>query len=203
YGLQEHYRQSEAHHYCESCKRDFQSHGNLKSHMNSSIHRPRNVICPFRGCGQGFVSLSALALHCESGRCPSGVDRRTVDRLVRTMDHNNVITDPSRMITNGDSGRIVRNIATERTWNGYAYECYLCNRMYSTLAGLNQHLSSPVHADKIYKCPMSGCNNRSTTVSALFQHVESGRCGAARFTPIRGVMDDLVTGMARARIASY
>ncbi|KAL1737251.1 hypothetical protein EV714DRAFT_241157 [Schizophyllum commune] len=201
-GLQEHYRQSDAHHYCTSCQRDFQSESNLQSHLNSSIHRPRNVVCPFRGCGQAFISLSALALHCESGRCPSGVDRRTVDRLVRTIDRNNYITDPSRMITGGDQERTVRNIATERSWNGYAYECYLCNRMYSTLHGLNQHLSSSYHADKVYKCPMKGCSHRSATVSALFQHVESGSCGARRFTAIEGVMDNLVNGMARARITA-
>ncbi|TRM66265.1 hypothetical protein BD626DRAFT_398433 [Schizophyllum amplum] len=199
-GLEEHYRQSEAHYYCEPCKRDFKSYSNLQSHLNSSIHRPRDIICPFKGCGQGFISLSALAAHCENGRCPSGVDRRTVDRFIRNADKSNYITDPSRMITNGDADTRIRNIATSATWNGYAYECYLCSRMYSTLRDLNKHLSSPYHASKVYKCPMSSCSYRSTTVSALFSHVEAGNCGVRRFTPIQGYMNDLVDRMGRARI---
>lgn len=34
--------------------------------------------------------------------------------------------------------------ATGRTWNGYGFECYFCDRHFSQLSGLNQHLSSPV-----------------------------------------------------------
>lgn len=33
--------------------------------------------------------------------------------------------------------------ASDRAWNGAAYECYLCHRAFNLLAGLNQHLNSP------------------------------------------------------------
>ena len=119
YGLQEHYRQSNFHYYCSPCKRLFQSESNLKSvyqyhrkfiytiftdrlplqHLNSSVHRPKDVVCPFKGCGKKFVSRSALILHLEEGACRSGVNHTTINRYVCQYDTNNIITDPSCLLT--------------------------------------------------------------------------------------------------------
>ncbi|KIL00832.1 hypothetical protein PAXRUDRAFT_541288 [Paxillus rubicundulus Ve08.2h10] len=187
FGLHEHNRQ--AHHYCTDCKRVFQSESNLRSHMNSSVHRPKSVPCPFRGCGQSFVSKSALVLHLESGSCRSGADRRMVDQYVREVDRNNMITDPSRLLTAGDD---VTYTATRRSWNGREYECVLCHKTFRSLSDLNRHLASPRHQDKIYRCPLATCHTTFSTLSALCQHVESERCGVLRFKAAQEVMDGLL-----------
>ncbi|KAG7100039.1 hypothetical protein E1B28_001825 [Marasmius oreades] len=197
YGLEEHYRQSEAHYYCADCKKHFQSESNLRSHRNSKIHQPQNIKCPFAPqCDMAFVSRSALLLHLEAGRCPSNATRETVNRAIRQLDRNNIITDPSRLITGPDgTSQQIKYSATERSWNGYAYECYICHGTYPTLRALNQHLASPRHEAKIYFCPLSSCGVRFTTLSALCQHIESQRCGVARFKAVQSALDSLVGGM--------
>ncbi|KAJ7154356.1 hypothetical protein C8R43DRAFT_885111 [Mycena crocata] len=200
-GLSEHYRQSDLHHYCAPCKRLFQSASNLQSHLNSSTHRPKEVICPGRGCGLGFVTRSALLLHLEAGTCSSGSNRQTVNRIVRQYDTNNVITNPARLLTGGDNQ--VNYMASAASWNGSAYECYLCHGgylllpYYRSLAALNQHLASPRHQDKIYVCPLSTCRQSFTTLSALCQHIESERCGVSKFKVVQNTMNDLMGGMRR------
>ncbi|KAK7464318.1 hypothetical protein VKT23_006486 [Stygiomarasmius scandens] len=196
-GLHQHLRQSENHHYCAGCKRDFQSASNLNSHLNSSVHQARTVSCPFRGCGQMFITRSHLVLHLESGKCSSGVDRATVNRFVRQYDKNNIITDPSRLLTgpNSDPYSDTRYSATAQSWNGRAYECYLCHKEHPTLAGLNQHLASPRHQDKIYLCPLSTCRQRFPTLSGLCQHIESQKCGVAKFRAVQNALDDVMGRM--------
>ncbi|KAJ8085028.1 hypothetical protein PM082_003805 [Marasmius tenuissimus] len=200
YGLQEHYRQSSAHHYCFECKRDFSSENSLRSHLQSSVHQPRNVSCPFRlqGCNQLFVSRSALVQHLEMGRCPSGVDRNTVNRIVRQLDRQNIITDPSRLIAGSDNSSNIpppQYLATQKSWNGSAYECYFCHATFRLLSALNQHLNSPRHQEKVYFCPLSSCRVRFNTLSALCQHIESERCGVSKFKAVQNALDGLVGGM--------
>jgi hypothetical protein len=197
YGLHEHYRQSTAHHYCVPCKRNFLSASNLNSHLNSSTHRPKDVLCPFRACGQSFVSRSALILHLEAGRCRSGVDRQTIKSFVRSYDKDHFITDPSRMLTYGDGGVESKYIATSASWNGSAYECFLCHSTYRSLKSLNQHLESPRHQEKIYFCPLSSCHTQFTTLSALCQHIESERCGVSRFKVVQNALDNIFGRVAR------
>ncbi|KAJ7157493.1 hypothetical protein C8R46DRAFT_1114665 [Mycena filopes] len=199
-GLHEHYRQSELHHYCAGCKRLFQSASNLKSHLGSELHNPKDVMCPGRGCGLGFVSRSALLLHLEAGTCASGMDRKTVDRYVRQYDTKNIITDPARLLTGGSTAEDTTYTATSRTWNGSAYECYLCHVGYHTLRALNQHLASPRHQNKIYVCPLTTCRQHFPTLSGLCQHIESGRCGVNKFKVVQNTMDDVMGGMRRLTV---
>jgi hypothetical protein len=107
--------------------------------------------------------------------------------LVRQFDTNNNITKPSRLLQGANE---VTYAASERAWNGVAYECYLCHAGHRTLAALNQHLGSPRHQEKVYVCPLNVCRVRFSTLSGLCQHIESGRCGVARF--VRNTMDDLI-----------
>ena len=92
----------------------------------------------------------------------------------------------------------MRYVATERSWNGSAYECVLCHRAYARLPDLNRHLASAAHDEKLFRCPRAsdGCGPRFGTVSALVQHVETGSCGVRRFQrQLAGVMDELTNGM--------
>ncbi|KAJ7630173.1 hypothetical protein FB45DRAFT_914829 [Roridomyces roridus] len=198
-GLHEHYRQSAAHHYCGPCRRLFQSASNLNSHLNSSTHRPKDVPCPSRGCGEFFISRSAMILHLEAGRCPSGATRSAIDTYVRQYDRNNIITDPARLLTSGtdSNSNTTTWTATHATWNGSEYECYLCHAGFRTLAALNQHLASPRHQEKIYVCPLNTCRAPFSTLSGLCQHIESERCGVSKFRVVQNAMDDLMGNMRR------
>jgi len=193
--LQEHDR--DVHTYCTDCKRPFQSESNLRHHLNSKLHRPANVRCPGRGCNRAFVSHSALVTHFESGTCKSRMTREQLDRLVVRTDTNNYITNPARLLP-GPLGRYeppanTVTWATERSWNALsmAFECFLCHKTFNTLPRLNQHLQSPVHQDKIYRCPKSDCRTKFVTLSGLCQHVEGGSCGVRMFRQVRDVMDGL------------
>jgi Zinc-finger of C2H2 type len=101
-----------------------------------------------------------------------------LDRLVVRADTNNYITNPVRLLP-GPLGRYeppatTVTLATERSWNALsmAYECFLCHKTFNSLPWLNQHLQSPVHQDKIYKCPKSDWSG---------QDVERIRAGGTHF----------------------
>ncbi|KAF7300122.1 Zinc finger protein [Mycena kentingensis (nom. inval.)] len=199
-GLHEHYRQSSTqHHYCVSCRRLFGSANNLNAHLNSSTHQPRNIPCPGRGCSQSFINGSSLAAHLESGSCSSGANRQAVNRYIRENDTRNIITDPARLLTAGANDG-TRYFATDQAWNGGGYECYLCHHEFRTLPGLNQHLASPRHEEKVYICRGPTCSRRFHTLSALWAHVESEQCGVTRFGAVKRAMDEMVGNMRRARI---
>ncbi|EIW87169.1 hypothetical protein CONPUDRAFT_96469 [Coniophora puteana RWD-64-598 SS2] len=192
-GLKEHYRQSPAHHYCVDCDRPFNAEWSLRQHLNSKTHRTADVPCPFNGCGQAFVSKSALVSHLENGGCRSGVNRRMVDNYVRQLDRDNIIT--TRLLTDGDSTTTF--IATNRSWNGRAYQCYFCHAPFRTLVDLNKHLASPRHQARSYRCPMSSCGAHFNTLSGLCQHIESETCGVHRFQVVQNTMDSVYNGMRR------
>ncbi|PCH43239.1 hypothetical protein WOLCODRAFT_138261 [Wolfiporia cocos MD-104 SS10] len=196
-GLREHNRQKHRTIYiCKECNRGFSTESNLRSHLHSALHLGRTLHCPGHNCTKSFPSPAALILHFESGTCPSHITRRDVDRCVVQLDRSNVITNPARLLRGPEgTGYTLPDspvtYATERAWNGYAYECVLCHREFSILRALDQHLQSAAHADKIYRCPraFSGCGTEFRTLSALVQHVESEQCGVRKFS--RAVQDAL------------
>ncbi|KAF9011244.1 hypothetical protein BDQ17DRAFT_873716 [Cyathus striatus] len=187
--LDNHYKQSLRHFYCPDCKTHYRSKQNLDAHLKSSIHQPKTVVCPLKNCQRAFTTKAALVLHFESGKCGSGIDRPMIDKMVRQFDRNHIITDPSHMLTNGDSGHNPACYATDRSWNGHAFECYLCHDTFRSLRGLNAHLASPRHQTKMYICPSSTCPIRFSTLSGLIQHIESERCGILKFKPVQDALE--------------
>ncbi|KAI0743101.1 hypothetical protein C8Q80DRAFT_1108110 [Daedaleopsis nitida] len=203
-GLHEHRRQKHPDRYCVSCKRTFDSANNLAAHLLSATHAGQTVRCPGKACGRAFVSYSALILQLEGGTCPSRVTRAMIDRAVSDADRGGFITNPNRLIGGGSvsaqgGGGVTAMWATEHAWNGAGYECYLCHRTYGSLNALNQHLKSPAHAEKLYRCPAGGygCGAEFGTLSGLWQHMESERCNVRRFrAQLEGVVEDsLARGM--------
>ncbi|TDL14542.1 zinc finger protein, partial [Rickenella mellea] len=85
--------------------------------------------------------------------------------------------------------------ATSRSWNGHAFECFLCHGDFRTLHSLNAHLQSPKHQEKIYRCPQSTCQIEVSAMSSLIQHVENGSCGVRMFKQVQDTIDGLVRGM--------
>jgi len=98
------------------------------------------------------------------------------------MDRKNVITRPMITMPGYDGAK---KIATERSWNGYAYECYLCSREFAAVNSLNSHIQSPAHEQDIYRCPKSSCGRTYKVLSGLIQHVESESCGVMRFSQVQ------------------
>ncbi len=169
----------DVHHLCTECNRFFRSAHDVRQHANSGVHQQAapTLRCPGAGCGRTFVSPSALAGHFESGTCASCMTRDQLDRLVVRADRKNYVT---------------QRWATERMWNGAAYECPLCDdASFERPEQLSQHLQSlrHAHADNMYRCPKPDCASEFATLSALWGHVESGSCGAGSFRRVRKVMD--------------
>ncbi|EJD40337.1 hypothetical protein AURDEDRAFT_91029 [Auricularia subglabra TFB-10046 SS5] len=191
-----HNKHQHADRYCASCRRMFMAPSNYNSHMNSSLHRTKDIPCPHRarGCTHTFVSHSAMTLHLESGHCVSGMTRADVNQRVIELDRGRVITDPSRLLTNGTT---TKYRATSQAWNGHAWECYLCHAQLSSRGALDNHLNSPRHEQKMYICPGPKCGQRFTTLSGLMQHIESDKCGVQRFRVVQDAISQLTNGMKR------
>ena len=135
-----------------------------------------------------------MTIHLESGTCVSGVDRQAVNDTIRSRDTDHLITE--RLLTYPSAnGRVDDTWATTAAWNGRAYECYFCPREFRTLPALNQHLKSPVHEQKMYKCPK--CATKFTLFSGLVQHVESESCGISRFREVKMTMDRITSALTR------
>ncbi|KAM5541073.1 hypothetical protein V8D89_005384 [Ganoderma adspersum] len=191
--------------WCAPCKRMFQNENNLHQHLRSATHQTAKFRCPMTGCGRSFISTSALALHFESGSCPSGITREMVDRFFpELLDKGGIIADPKQLIEGPSSSAsplaTTRWWATERTWNGSAYECYLCHRTFKSLVALNAHLGSPTHGDKLYHCPtqFGGCGTEYRTLGAILQHIEDPgrRCAVRRFD---GEVNRIFDGLTNSR----
>lgn len=199
-GLKQHNIQTYPSHcrwYCAPCDRAFASESNLHHHLRSSTHQPRRFKCPGKRCGATFISHSALVLHCESGTCPSGVTRDKLNKLIVSVDKGSIITNPARMVGGPDEG-VTQRFATEYSWNGEAYECFLCFKEFRSLKALNLHLNSPAHEGKIYKCPTQwdGCRMEFRTLGGLVQHMESGSCKVSRYARnLTDVIDALSSKM--------
>ncbi|KAI0049136.1 hypothetical protein FA95DRAFT_1588426 [Auriscalpium vulgare] len=191
------------HFYCHPCNRIFESESNLTHHVNSSLHQPRNVQCPGRGCQRAFVTVSALTQHFESGTCASGLTRAQLNAEVVRADRNNYVTNPQRLL-GGPQGYeaplAATGCATVLAFNGAAFECFLCHATFGSLHGLNSHLASPRHDERIYRCPNALCGGEYSVLSGLCQHVERGNCGVRRFREVQSVMDGLASG---ARLLAY
>lgn len=149
-----------------------------------------------KDCSAGFVSLSALISHAESGKCASGVTRRDIDRSVVAADINGVITEHRRIMGSGGSqvypfDQDAKYQATELAWNSRAYECYISQRTFHQLGDLNAHLASPVHTGaKIYRCPPRGCSKIFSALSSLMRHIEDESCGVRRFRYVEKAIQD-------------
>ena len=81
-----------------------------------------------------------------------------------------------------------------RAWNGDSYECYLCNGEFSSMNGLQAHVNSSVHHQKIYHCPQGRCGKEFTALASLFNHLESESCGYIRFDNVGRNVNSFLTG---------
>ncbi|KAF8816072.1 hypothetical protein BYT27DRAFT_7230056 [Phlegmacium glaucopus] len=188
--LNQHLAYSSQHNWCFECSRDFRSETALQQHWNSLAHSGRNFKCPF--CQGMFKSPSGIALHMESG-CHK-LTRHDVTAAVRRM---NIIPNISiKRITGPIQPPTLRKyIATEASFNGSTYDCYLCSKKTKTLSALNLHLNSSAHDDDEFRCPK--CKTEFKLISGFVQHLESRSCGLARTTQVGDYFNDLTDRFSR------
>ncbi|KAF3480727.1 uncharacterized protein GIQ15_06074 [Arthroderma uncinatum] len=173
--------------------RTFQNRNSLNMHMRSKAHLGGSIACPF--CGVGFTTASGLVHHLERGACPRApsLNRETILRKVRELDPNGRITN--RQIEWRDEDN-VQYSATQHAFNGQYWQCYLCSSTFNSVNGPNSHLNSPVHKQKVYRCPnrLNRCLKEFVTLAALFNHLESESCAAMRFEVVQRGVNDMLMG---------
>ncbi|KAJ5618716.1 hypothetical protein N7528_006827 [Penicillium herquei] len=175
--------------YCKSCDRQFQNENNLRAHLNSKVHRGTNMKCPF--CLTGFVTASGVSHHLETGSCPKApnLNRQTIAKMIRRLDTQGIIANKQLEWHEEEN---VEYTVTNRAYNGYNWECYLCHREFGSARALTQHLNSPAHAQKAYHCPnRRGCQKQFVSLAALFNHLESESCQYMRFEKVQSVHSNL------------
>jgi uncharacterized CHY-type Zn-finger protein len=117
------------------------------------------------------------------------LDRNSIYAELRRRDPNGVVTN-KLLEWKGDPSYS----ASGQTWNGSFYECYICHNEFQSLQALNQHLSSPRHASKLYHCPHGKCGKQFTALAALFNHLESESCGYCRFSQVQRNVGNFLSG---------
>lgn len=179
--------------YCKSCDRQFQDENSLRMHLNSNVHRGHNVPCPF--CRENYVSASGLTQHIETGSCSRApnLNREAILRIIRERDPHGIITNKHIEWHKEEN---VRYVATDRAFNGFYWECYMCHREFDAVNALNAHLNSPAHKQKIYHCPNSKgkCGKQFVSLAGFFNHLESGSCGFMRFEKVQRQVEDVLQG---------
>ncbi|KAF2205275.1 hypothetical protein GQ43DRAFT_362795 [Delitschia confertaspora ATCC 74209] len=169
--------------YCQPCGRVFNNENNLRMHMNSKTHRGSTIACPF--CKVHYTTASGLCHHLETGSCSNAprLNRETIFKMIRARDQNGVITN--KQIGWHDEANATYS-ATSHAWNGSHWECYLCHKCFNSDRGLNQHLNSPTHKQKVYHCPNRiKCGKEFVALASLFGHLESESCAFMRFENVQ------------------
>jgi hypothetical protein len=193
----------ECHAYCATCKIHFLNTAHLKSHILGK-HTDRSFICVGDRCYKKFKLISGLTSHLESGACKSGATRIVVNRVVVRLDAHNVITNPNRLITGPDGyepPESTRLLATEISWNGSSYGCFLCPSTFTSLKGLNMHLESQKHDEAIYRCPnKEHCRKEFKALSILCSHIQNNKCGVMQLQYATEAMESLVAGLKELEI---
>jgi hypothetical protein len=188
---------------CERCGRQFINEKALSQHLSSLAHIPLcNVGCiGHQKCKRRFRCPSGLLHHLESGTCCSGINRLTLNNVVCKRDTGRVITCDS-IPAKPNLPAIDACPATTETLRGTEkrlssirakIRCPLCpthKGFFHTPSALRDHLASPVHAPKQFRCPssllatteLSGIQKHFSTLSGLTQHLESGACQGGQAT---------------------
>ncbi|KAK0433203.1 hypothetical protein EV421DRAFT_1718777 [Armillaria borealis] len=169
------------HNFCAECTILFSNRASLHSHKSSRAHKKSDIPCSM--CSKKFKAPSEIASHIESGGCNPNINRHHVSAAIHAMHISPPITITRRI--EGPINPVVNFSATDRAFNGKAYEYYLCHAEFSTLQSPNLHLNSPVHDANEFKCPKRRCGRKFKVVSAHFEHIESESCSLARFTTVQ------------------
>ncbi|KAK4212950.1 hypothetical protein QBC37DRAFT_441074 [Rhypophila decipiens] len=180
------------HWHCSDCDRTFQSKNNINMHMNSRVHRGRDMKCPF--CKKPYTTATGMVHHLEAGSCPvaKNLSRDQVYRFVRQKDPTGIISKKLIGWTGEPSYEV-----TSKSWDGDCYRCVLCQRGFGSVRSLQAHLDSPFHKQALYHCPNRNCGMEFKVLAAVINHLESESCNAMRFETVQRHITDLVSSDRR------
>ncbi|PLW39413.1 hypothetical protein PCANC_14885 [Puccinia coronata f. sp. avenae] len=168
-----HYRNRHSDLYCALCGILFTNHNNLRMHLKSSSHLPRDYCCPGGRCDRSFISRSALIRHFEADVCMSGFNLEDVDReFSEYCDRKQVFVKrdfifpaPRMDIYPDEYG---------------SFPCPDCPKTFGTGHELAAHLQSPKHKNRgyrAYSCPSRHCNRDAFfSLGNLLLHMETTDC---------------------------
>jgi len=179
---------------CAVCKSLFNNKHSYEQHTNdSSVHIKRTFHCV--KCERTFKNSSALAQHVEASSCIRLSHQRLLNGVraaERVTGHTSYLTKSLLTNNNSDDNAKSTIYATKKSWNGHAFECSLCHKLFSKLQSLNQHLQSPPHMSKEYRCPNRSCGKEFTTLSGVVRHLEDGKCGGVKIEAIQRATHNLI-----------
>lgn len=160
-------------------------------------------------CRKKFQCPSAMFHHLESGGCRSGIDRPKLDAMMKEKDVGRIFTifaeqfeifsdydsedegvplftpsstpDRSRSSSFSESGFLMHTSPTATPQERESTCPYCPDRIFTSQEAFEQHMTSPVHAEEVYRCPKDIVGEEEAirmfkAVSALAQHLESGAC---------------------------
>lgn len=109
---------------------------------------------------------------------------------------------PSPTSIDGSSVSTLRFDSLSKTW-----PCPICHTNFSKKIHLQQHMTSPVHSEKLFHCPRDltttsapGPDRNFRTLSGLVQHIEDGDCVAG--AGALGAVVQLLRGPIQKRIGA-
>lgn len=110
------------------------------------------------------------------------MNREKILQIIRERDPKHLITN--KQITWQDT-QTKRYSANDSAWNGSGWSCGFCSREFRSRTALNQHFNSPIHQQKVYRCPNRGCRKEFTSLAGLFGHLESESCAFMKFETVQ------------------
>ncbi|KAF4616313.1 hypothetical protein D9613_008800 [Agrocybe pediades] len=165
--------------------------GNSSGTIEQGSTAERTFTCLL--CPSSFHSPSAVAQHLESG-CHAKFTRHHITAAVKSMGIVPQITVHQITGPVAPPMQVVIPKATLSSWNGIHFQCFICFKGFKLLSRLNNHLHSPVHDQKEFKCPK--CKGEFALISGLVQHLESRACGLSNANEVIDFYDRLSTGFS-------
>jgi hypothetical protein len=169
----------------------------ITQHEKSNVHRPHHHECPF--CFDGFATPSAVAHHLESTCCTvaTWLNIASLHGIIKGIDPLSLITIAGAKLEINKDPPIIR-------FNGIRFSCHRCDRTFIRQAGLEAHLSSPIHQQPIYHCLNlpENCDKTFVSLAALWNHIESESCGVMFFEDLEHVHNQLKRAILGQHIIS-
>ncbi|KAJ0413355.1 hypothetical protein BJY00DRAFT_319848 [Aspergillus carlsbadensis] len=163
--------------YCKHCGRFFDNENNLRKHFESRTQRGSNMA--WRHSQIDKTTTSGSIRHFETGSSTGAtrINRQMTQRVASYLDAQRPPTHHS----NWRDGENRQDLATDKTWNGFGWECYVCHKEFARRTGLGNHLNSQAHRQRIYHCSNEKCAKEFSSLDGLFNHLENDACSIARF----------------------
>lgn len=124
-----------------------------------------------------------MLIHIESGTCPAGWNTHHINTLAVETPYAGqyVVRNKVPWLRAGAPPRFVR--ATDKDPERNRWVCSICDSQYRHKKDLHWHLQNQECCQgfpEVLMCPV--CPDQFTTLSGMFQHIETPRCPASRDT---------------------